>query len=343
MNFGAPVFLWFAALFGPLLACFYWWTWRRSRAAAQRFIPARLWAVLTEGVSTRRQIVKRALVTAGVVVALFAAARPRWGMGEEETASNGLDIIVCTDVSKSMIADDVAPNRLGRAKLALVDLARTAKSDRLGIVAFAGEAFLQCPLTFDTEAFVQTAGGLDFDTIPLQGTDLASAIREAGEAFNKESDGSKAIVIISDGEDHEEGAVEAAREAFAKGIHIYALGVGTDKGAVLRTADPYGNPVFVKDDAGNAVKSRLEPAALREVTSAAGGFYLPLDGRQSVEALYRDGPGRLPRQMKKEGRRRDWIERFQWPLGLAIALLSAEMLVPEARRRGRSAAVPANP
>lgn len=329
MNFASPPFFWLAVMLCPITLGFFWWTWRRKQAAARKFVRARLFAQLTVGVSRSRQILKRCLLGVAVVIAILALARPRWGYHEEEMVSSGLDILVCIDVSRSMLADDTKPNRLTRAKLAAYDLMGIARTERLGVVAFAGDAFLQCPLTLDDEAFRQSVESLDTDIIPTQGTDIGSALREAMNAFDKDSLGSRAIVIISDGEDQEVGAIEAAEQAARDGIHIYTVGVGTTAGAVLRTLDPYGNPVFIKDEKGNAVKSKLDDTALRKVADAGGGFYLPLQGRPTLKVLYDRGLGPLPRTRQKSGSQRDWIERFQWPLGLAVLLLTIEVVLPE--------------
>lgn len=340
MNVAEPVFLWLATVFAPITLGFFWWTWRRKQAASRRFVRSRLFDQLTVGVSIPRQIIKRWMVGLALVVLLIALARPRWGYHEQETVSSGLDILVCMDVSRSMLAEDTKPNRLARAKLAAYDLMALARTERLGLIAFAGEAFLQCPLTLDDEAFRQSVESLDTDIIPTQGTALGSAIREAMNAFDKESQGSRAIVIVSDGEDQETGTDQIVAEAAREGIHIFTLGVGTTGGAILRTLDPYGNPVFIKDEKGNAVKSKLEDGLLRKIADAGGGFYLPLQGRPTLQVLYDRGLGPLPRSRQKAGTLRDWIERFQWPLGLAILLLSVDAVLPERSRGPYSRSIP---
>ena len=329
MSWGLSVMLWIAAVFAPIIAWFFWWTWRRKEAACRLFIRERLFAQLTVGVSRPRQILKRALQGAAVLILLVAAARPRVGFHEQEAVASGLDLVVCIDVSKSMLADDVKPNRLTRAKLAAYDLISISRSDRLALVAFAGEAFVQCPLTLDAEAFRQSVESIDTDIIPEQGTAIADGLREAIEAFDKESTGSKAVVVISDGEDQEPGALEVATRAARDGIRIYTMGVGTRTGTILRGTDPYGNPVFVKDELGNAVKSRLDDDLLRKVAEQGNGFYLPLQGKPSVQVLYDRGLSQLPKSTLKAGKHREWIERFQWPLGLAIVLLVMESALSE--------------
>ncbi len=332
MSFASPSFLLLTVVLGSLTAGFLWWTWRRKQQAAARFVGSRLYRQLTIGVSPARQIFRRILVATAVVTILVALARPRWGFTEEETLASGLDVVIAFDVSRSMLGTDAAPNRLEKARRAVLDLVDLSRADRLGLVAFAGDAFLQAPLTLDDDAFRQTVRTLGTDLIPVQGTGLASALREARAAFGKDSTGAKAVVILTDGEDHEPGAVDLSREMARDGIRIFTLGVGTEEGALLRMTDPYGNPVFVKDELGNAVKSRLNEPMLRELADAGGGFYLPLQNRQTIQNLYDQGLGPLPRSLVKAGRSRQWIERFQWPLALGILLLLVEVLVPEHRR-----------
>ncbi|HAB15571.1 MAG TPA: VWA domain-containing protein [Verrucomicrobiota bacterium] len=332
MNFASPYFLGLTAVLAPLTFWFLWWTWRRKQQAAARFVGTRLYQQLTIGVSERLQILKRVLLALAVVALLLALARPRWGYVDEETAASGLDVVVAFDVSRSMLATDALPNRLDKAKRAVLDLVDFSRADRLGLVAFAGDAFLQAPLTLDDDAFRQSIRALDTDIIPVQGTGLAAALREAKAAFGKDSTGAKAIVIITDGEDHEQGAIDLARELAKEDIRVFTLGVGSAEGAVLRTTDPYGNPVFVKDEQGNAVKSRLNESLLRDLASAGNGFYLPLQNRQTIQNLYDQGLAPLPRSLVKAGKSRHWIERFQWPLALGVLALMIEVLVPEHRR-----------
>lgn len=335
MNWAEPSIFWLAVVSIPVVAGFLWWTWRQKQAAALRFVRARLFSQLTVGVSWPRQIVKRVLLGLGLVLVLFALARPRLGYRDQETTSSGLDVMVCVDVSRSMLADDVKPNRLARAKLAAYDLMSLARTERLGVVAFAGEAFLQCPLTLDDEAFRLSIEGLDTDVIPVQGTSLGSALHEAMDAFDKDQQGSRAIVILSDGEDQEPDAVAMAEQAAREGIRIFTIGIGTAEGAVLRMSDPRGNPVFIKDERGNAVKSKLEAGLLTKLAEVGNGFYLPLQGRPTLKVLYDRGLGPLPRSHQAAGRQREWVERFQWPLGLGILLLAIEVVLPEHVRRKR--------
>jgi len=338
MSFAAPQILWLALGLLPALVLFFWWTWRQKQSALAQFVGSRLVSELVVGFSAARQWIKRGLLVAAVGTLLLALSRPVWGFTEEASRSSGLDIIVCFDVSKSMLAADLKPNRLQRAKLAVQDLLRIAPADRLGLVAFAGSAFLQCPLALDSESFRLTVQALDTETIPLPGTALAEALREAQLAFKGEGAGARAVVIFTDGEDHEPGAVERARECAADGIRIFTIGVGTVAGEVLtEPPDPFGNKRFLRDESGNPVKSALNETALKEVAEAGGGFYLPLQNAQTMNTLYQRGLAPMPKIASKGERFRQATERFQWPLAATLLLLLLEVVVPErARTRGGS-------
>ena len=278
MRFAHPSLLWLLLILPPALIAFFWWSWRKRQELAKHFIQARLLPGLISGVSPTRQKLRMAGIILAVVCVILALARPQWGFTWEEVKQRGLDIIVAIDTSKSMLAEDIAPNRLARAKLAALDLMQQSKSDRLGLVAFAGNAFLQCPLTIDDNAFRQSVEALDVNIIPSGGTALAEAINIARTAF-KEGDNHKVLVIFSDGEDNDEGALDAAQVAAQEGLRIFTVGVGTAEGELLRIKDAKGRTDYIRDDQGNVVKSRLNESLLQEIAFATEGrMYLRLAG-----------------------------------------------------------------
>ncbi|HOS74842.1 MAG TPA: VWA domain-containing protein, partial [Verrucomicrobiota bacterium] len=209
MTFANPQILWLLLALPPLLLAFFWWAGRKRRLLLTRFIQARLLPDLTVGISPTRERIRAGCLVLAVACLLLALARPQWGFDWEEVKLRGLDIVVAIDTSKSMLATDVAPNRLARAKLAALDLMQRARTDRLGLVAFAGSAFLQCPLTIDDAAFRQSVEALDVNIIPQGGTALAEAIQTALTAY-KEGDNYKVLVLLTDGEDHDSDALAAA-------------------------------------------------------------------------------------------------------------------------------------
>jgi len=335
MRFANPHLLWLLLVFPPALVAFFWWSWRKRQELAKQFIQARLLPGLISGVSPTRQKLRMAAIVLAVVCAILALARPQWGFTWDEVKQRGLDIVVAIDTSKSMLAEDIAPNRLARAKLAALDLMQQAKSDRLGLVAFAGSAFLQCPLTIDDNAFRQSVEALDVNIIPSGGTALAEAINIAREAF-KEGENYKVLVIFSDGEDNDEGALDAAQVAAQEGLRIFTVGVGTAEGELLRIKDAKGRTDYIRDDQGNVVKSRLNESLLQEIAFATEGrMYLRLAGAKTIDALYEQGLAPLPKSEGQEKLVKRYHERYHWPLAAAILLLLAEMLFPEQRRASR--------
>ena len=329
MNFAHAHVLWLLLIIPPLLVVFFWWAMRERQRLMTQFIQARLLPGLISGVSPTRMKVRFVLITISFTFLLMALARPQWGFTWQESKQKGLDIVVAIDTSKSMLAEDIVPNRLSRAKLAALDLMQQAQSDRLGLVAFAGGAFLQCPLTIDDNAFKQSVETLDVNIIPQGGTALAEAINTALGAF-KEGDNFKVLVLFTDGEDNDENAVAAAEAAAKEGMKIFTIGIGTAEGELLRVKDAKGRTDYIRDDEGNVVKSRLNEVLLQQIAGASdGGFYLPMRGAKTIDTLYEKGLAPLPKSEGQEKLIKRMHERYHWPLGVAIVLLLVEMLMPE--------------
>ena len=328
MTFAHPHFLWLLILVPAAMLLFFWWSARTRKKLMTQFIHARLLPGLIAGVSTTREKVRAGLLIFAAAFLILALARPQWGYHLEEMKQRGLDIVVAIDTSKSMLAEDIAPNRLTRAKYAALDLMQQAKSDRLGLVAFAGTAFLQCPLTIDDSAFRQSVNSLDVHTLPEGGTALAQAIETAEKAFN-ENDNFKVLVLFSDGEDQDSDALAAAKKAAEGGMKIFTIGIGSAEGELLRIKDENGKSDYVRDENGNVVKSHLNEKLLREIATAAGGFYLPMRGAGTVDTLYAQGLAPLPKSESREKWVKRAVDRYHWPLAIAIGLLVVEIFFPE--------------
>jgi Ca-activated chloride channel family protein len=336
MSFAHPNILWLLLVFPPGLAAFLLWSARKRRELMTQFINARLLHGLVAGVSPQRQQIRSACLVLAVASLIIALARPQWGFTWQEVKQRGVDVVVAIDVSKSMLAQDIAPNRLARAKLAAMDLMQVAKGDRLGLVAFAGDAFLQCPLTIDDAAFRQSVEALDVNTIPEGGTAVAEAIETAQTAF-KEGDNHRVLVLMTDGEDHDSGALEAAQKAAQAGLRIYTIGIGTAEGELLRIKDAQGHEDYIRDEQGNVVKSHLNERLLQEIAGATdGGFYLPLRGAKTIDSLYSEGLAKLPKSEHQQKLVKQYQDRYHWPLGLAIVLLVLEMVLPERKRESQA-------
>ena len=324
--------LWLLAITVPLLSWFLWWAWRKKKSLIAQFVQSRLLAQLTVGVSARRQKLRMVALTGAVACILLALARPQFGFAWEEVKQRGLDIVVAIDTSRSMLANDAPPNRLTRAKLAVLDLMRVARTDRLGLVSFAGTAFLQCPLTLDDDAFRQSLNSLEVGIIPQGGTAISEAIDAALTAFKEGEDNYKVLVLLTDGEDHDGGAVEAARKAAKAWLKIFTVGVGTPEGERLRVIDDQGRTTYVRDDAGKDVTSKLNEGLLRQVAEAGNGDYLLLRGARPIEMLYEARLAPLPKSDISARHVQQYFDRFQWPLALGIVLLVLESCI-SARKR----------
>ncbi|MBW2112640.1 MAG: VWA domain-containing protein [Deltaproteobacteria bacterium] len=324
-------------LVSGVLACailgfgFYYFQ-KKGRAALERFAAGHLLEKLISSVSPGRRIVKRVFLIAAVASIFVALARPQAGFQWKEVKRKGIDILMAVDTSRSMLASDVRPNRLERSKLGIMDFVSRLEGDRVGLIPFAGKAFLMCPLTLDYHAFGQSLHALDTGIIPQGGTDLASAIREAESAFS-ENDNHRILILVTDGEDLEGQALNAAKEAASRGMTIYTVGVGTPAGELIPVPGK-GKEVFAKDAGGRLIKSRLDEKTLKAVAEATGGRYEPL-GRQAegLDAIYREKLSLVPKRELSERMRRVPIDRFEWPLLLAFILLVAEFVISDRRPR----------
>ena len=325
MTFHSPIWLYAALAAAAVLALAALRARAARRKALAKFASQRLMPELTRTVSAPKIIVKNALAFCAVMLIFAALARPQWGYRWEETKTRGIDIIFAVDTSNSMLAEDVKPDRLERAKLSVLDLVNILQGDRIGIVAFSGQAFLQCPLTLDYDAFRMSLEALDTNVIQRGGTNISAAIEEAEIAFSSTSN-RKIIVLISDGEELEDSALEAAKRAAKNGVVIYALGVGGAAGEFIPVRDESGGTTLLKDEAGNPVRSRLNEKTLTEIAKATGGFYEPLTA-DGMDTIYNEGLKKIPSQELSSRMRQLAIERFQIPLGLAILLLSLSSLV----------------
>lgn len=323
-------FLWLL----PLVAGLFWWAERRRRALIGRIVAPKLRALLAGNTSPARRLFRGACVVGALALLVVALAEPRLGYDTLEVPHRGRDVIIAMDVSRSMLATDVAPSRLQRAKLLAEDLISELGGDRIGLVAFAGSAFLQAPLTLDHGAVLSALDEMDTDIIPRGGTNLAAAIRTSEDAFTKAEGFSRAIIIISDGEELDADGVTAARDAAADGVRIFTVGVGSTEGSEI----PLGPGEFVRDSSGKIVQSKLDAARMSEIAEVTGGFYTPLDDN-AARLLAVDGVGKMAESDISVDSARRPIERYQWPLGAAIALLVLQALVGERRRVPVAAAV----
>jgi Ca-activated chloride channel family protein len=243
----------------------------------------------------------------------------------------GEDVVFVLDCSRSMLATDVMPSRLQRAKFSILEFVRRQSHGRVGLVAFAGSAFIQCPLTFDGDAFEETLLSADEKTIPIPGTDIGRALNEANRAMDKNAR-RKMVVLVTDGEDLEKSGIAAAKRLATNGVVVFSIGVGTPAGKEIQTVNAAGQPELLRDAKGEIVRSLLDETTLREIAQATGGSYFPLgtlgDGLTKVRsAIHALDSARGLRQSAKNG-----VDRYHWFVGMMLALLVAESLLGTRRK-----------
>jgi Ca-activated chloride channel homolog len=327
MSFGAPVWFWALTIL-PALGLLYVRGEQRNAVLLRQFISPRLWTQLAGNIDRFRRAVRFGFVLLALALAIVALARPRWGYTYEEVKRRGLDLLLAVDTSRSMLSNDVAPNRLERVKLAAQDLIVELNGDRAGLIAFAGRAFLQAPLTIDYDAAIESINDLDTKSIPEGGTNISEAIALAVKTFGKSATGNRALIIFTDGEELSGDAVTEAKKAGEANVKIFTVGVGTPQGSLI----PVENG-FVKDTQGQVVKSKLDENRLKEIAAATGGIYLHLEnGPQTMRQLYRDGLAKLHAAEIDARLSHRPIERYQWPLGAAIIAMIVSLFINDRKR-----------
>ena len=346
IDFGAPNWFWALALI-PLLILLFVRAEKRARLRLRTFVSERLLPNLARTVDRRRRKLRFALILLGLALAIAAQAKPRWGYIYEDVKRKGLDLIFAVDTSRSMLSNDVAPSRLQRVKLATQDLLNELQGDRIGLIAFAGRAFLQAPLTIDYDAAVEAINDLDTKTIPEGGTNIAAAIELAVQTYGKSAIGNRALIIFTDGEELTGDALKSAKVAADAGVRIFTVGVGTPEGSLIPITGEGGGTGFVKDTNGQVVKSKLDEKRLKEIAEATGGFYIHLeDGPRTMKQLFDDGLAKMKTGEIDDRMSRRPIERYQWPLGAALFVFGVAFLLRERKReraRARSLAVQRKP
>ncbi len=334
MKFANLHYLW-SLIIIPLLIFFYIWGFKRKKKLIELFLGKDLKERLLQGFSPGRQKLKAVLLIFAVFFCILALIRPKWGFHWEEVNRRGVDIIVALDVSGSMLAEDVSPNRLERAKREIIDLLNMMQGDRVGLVAFAGTSFLQSPLTLDYGAVRIFLDELDTDLIPVPGTAIGDAIKKSIEAFDSKNKKSRVLILITDGEDHLGKPLEMAKKASEEGIKIYTIGIGKLEGAPIPDKKRGG---LKKDSNGNVVYTQLDETTLQKMALNTGGSYVrSMTGDVDLEKIYKDISKKVEERELVSGKRKRFEERFQWPLMIALFLIVLEIFVQErkGRRRGK--------
>ena len=326
-RFGTPEILWLLLLI-PLLIVVYALYARARRKRLARFGNPETIAQLMPEASPRRVRNKFILLLAAIALICGALARPQFGSKLKEVTSRGAEILIAVDVSNSMLAEDFIPNRLERTKFAIDRLIEQLREDRIGLIVFAGDAYVQLPITSDYVAARNFTRHLSPGMVSRQGTAIGAAIDLAALSFSPGSEGSRVLIVISDGENHEDDPVAAAQRAAEQGIKIYTIGIGTDKGVPI----PY-NGDYIRDEEGNLVNSRLDEHTLQQIAVAGGGAYV-LATNRSV------GLDEIIQQVNEVEKRdlttrifEDYNEQYQYLLAAALLLLLLESLMIPRKNR----------
>ncbi|MFH1071371.1 MAG: VWA domain-containing protein [Candidatus Glassbacteria bacterium] len=333
MRFAEPQFLNLLWLV-PLLAGVIWLSARHRKKLLSRFVGAELLSRLADPVLPGVRGFRMALLFSALALLVVALARPQYGKEAVIVQREGRDIVFLLDTSLSMLADDIKPNRLSRARFEITSLLRRLEGDRVSLVPFAGDAFVLCPLTTDYSALSLFLDGVDTDIISEPGTNIAQAIKAGAEAFDQKEREYRVMILITDGEQLEGDALEAARKLREQGIRLYAIGIGTPDGVPIPVGEARaGRAEYKRDARGEVVMSRLGEPLLVELAHAGGGDYYRA-GRNAIE-LERIFESINQLEKRKIDAREFTLfkDRYQWFLGLALALLLMEPLLVETHRR----------
>ncbi|MCX7726669.1 MAG: VWA domain-containing protein [Chitinispirillaceae bacterium] len=331
MKFGNPEYflLW---LLIPLFVGLFIRAYQKRKEAMVRFAASPTINRLIPSFNTNRRILKWALLCLFFFFLVIALTKPRFGVKMEIVERKGIDIIVALDISQSMLAEDMTPNRLKRAKHEIGKLIDMLRGDRIGIVVFAGESYLQCPLTLDYGAAKMFLDAVSTGWVAKEGTALADAIRRSTEAFKSSGRKNKVLILISDGEDHEGGAIEAAKKAAEEGVIIYTIGVGSESGVPIPIKKSDDNIVYKKDKNGNLVMTKLNPFILEKIAIEGKGAYFHAESDVEMAKII----SKIAAMEKKElGKSKiaTYEERYQIPLLFAIIILLIEFFIPERIRK----------
>jgi len=331
MRFGNPEYFFFWLLL-PVIIGFFIWAYQRKKAALKRFASLELIGKLTPSSGLSRQIVKWTLFCLFFFFLVLALVRPRFGAKMEMIERKGIDLMVALDISQSMLAEDIVPNRIDLAKHEIAKLIDMLKGDRVGIVVFAGESFVQCPLTLDYGAARMFLDAVSTGWVERQGTALADAIDKSREAFRSQARKHKVLLLITDGEDQEGDAVAAAKKAADEGIIIYTIGVGSESGVPIPIKRNSDNVVYKKDRQGNLVMTKLNSMMLEKIAIEGKGSYFHAGSNLELSRVI-TAIAAMEKKDLGASKVTTFEERYQFPLALALLLLLVEFFIPERIRR----------
>lgn len=337
MRFGEPYILYCLFILLAAGLAFFIWSAARYKNASARFAEDKLLKKIDPYYDYKTLRLRMFLNMAAIFLLGVALARPQLGMHWEEKKNRGIDILVALDVSKSMLAQDVVPSRFEFARGQIRDFVNGLAGDRVGLIGFAGDAFLFCPFTMDRSGFITSLNSMQVGSVARGGTSFAGLIIEAARDFKWAASKNKIIIIVSDGGETEGDAREAVSLAKSAGIRIFCIGVGTKEGAMIPYINDKGKESFVKDESGNVVRSRMDEDTLKLLSSETGGLYEhAAPTRQAFRSIYETALSKLKKQETEEAIARTYNERFQVPLLFAVLALFAEMILRIKKRNEKA-------
>lgn len=326
LRFAEPTYL-YLLLVIPVLLIIWLIHLRRTRTLINRAFDKRLQESLMPNRSKIRPLLKYVLSLIVYALLVIVLARPQAGTKISNEKRNGIEVMVALDISNSMLAEDVAPSRLDKSKMLIENMIDGFKNDKVGLVVFAGSSFVQLPITTDFVSAKMFLQSLNPSLIASQGTDIGGAINTCINCFTKKENVGRAIVVITDGEDHEGGAIEAAKAAKKKGINVFVLGIGMPKGGLI----PDGHGGYMKDNHGNEVLSVLNEDMCKQIAQAGGGAYIHVDNTNSAQDALDSELGKLQKGDMLNAVYSEYDEQFQTFAFLALVVLIIEMLILEAK------------
>jgi Ca-activated chloride channel family protein len=321
-RFEDPIYFWLLLVI-PFLVLILFWGEHRSRSKLKKFGDKDLIRQLMPDRSRFRPLVKFCLLIVALVLLIVMLARPQMGTHISHEKRNGIETMIAMDISNSMLAEDVMPSRLMKSKMLVENLIDHFTNDQIGLVVFAGEAYVQLPITSDYVSAKMFLQNINPSLIQTQGTDIADAINTSLHSFTQNDKVGKAIIVITDGEDHEGGAVEAAEQAKKQGINVFILGIGDPKGAPI----PMGNGDYLKDRSGNTVMTKLNEQMCQELAQAGSGKYIHVDNTNDAEDELNGDLTKLQKGETDSVIYSDYNEQFQYVGILLLVVLILELCI----------------
>lgn len=326
LRFEDPIYLWMLLII-PILVLVRFIVWQKRKRNLRKFGEPSLLKEMMPDVSKYRPTIKFCLLLSAITILIFMIARPQVGSKISHEKREGIEVLIALDISNSMLAQDVIPSRLEKSKLLIEDLVDHFTNDKVGLVVFAGDAFVQLPITNDYVSAKMFLQNINPSLITTQGTDLARAISLSQSCFTQREHIGRAIIVITDGEDHEGGALEAASEAYKKGINVFILGVGTSKGASI----PDGNGEYLKDNSGQTVLSALNEQMCQQVAKAGNGVYIHVDNTSDAQEKINKELSNLQSGISDTVVYSEYNEQFQIFGIILLLLLIVETILLESR------------